>query len=149
MVVPPLVRLELLIELRFTCGLVEVVLLLVRLELLKELRSACGVYELLRSIELLLVLRLTLGVAELLLRETAADWLLLVLLPPCERLRPWAEASDAPMIRHPVSAKLIIKYLTEVFIMVLIYIVQQAIKILFVCFLDCNTCAWFNSCHAG
>jgi len=79
------------------------------------LRLTCGVAELLR---LLPELRLTVGAVEWLLeRETAADWLLLV-LPPCERLRPWAEASDAPMTRHPMSARLIIMFLTEVFIIV-------------------------------
>ena len=69
----------------------------------------------------MLLERLTAGAGVLLVRETAADWLLLVVLPPCERLRPWAEASDAPMIRHPMSAKLIIKFLTEVFMIVLFY----------------------------
>ena len=65
--------------------------------------------------------------------ETAADWLLLLELPPCERLRPWAEASDAPKIRHPMSAKLIMIFVTEVFIIVDILNVQQVIKcVLFV-----------------
>lgn len=111
----------------------------------------CGAAELLRLIELLEeLLRLTVGaLAELLLRETAADWLLLVALPPCERLRPWAEASDAPMIRHPMSVKLIIKYLTEVFIIVLIYNCSTSdLKIHFVCLLDCNLRAQFNTIHA-
>lgn len=67
---------------------------------------------------LLELLRLTDGAVELLERETAADWLLLVELPPIERLRPWADASDAPKIRHPMSARLIIMFLTVVFIVV-------------------------------
>lgn len=87
-------------------------------------RDTWGVAELLRGA---LVARLTCGAAVLLERETAADWLLLAVLPPCERLRPWAEASDAPMIRHPMSAKLIIILVTEVFIIVLFYSVQQVI----------------------
>ena len=66
-----------------------------------------------------LLLRLTVGAVELFERETAADWLLLVVLPPCERLRPWAIASDALKIRHPMRAKLIMMVLTEVFIIVL------------------------------
>ena len=66
----------------------------------------------------LLLLRLTVGAVALLERETAADWLLLVVLPPCERLRPWAIASDAPKIRHPMRAKLIMMFVTEVFIIV-------------------------------
>ena len=84
---------------------------------------------LLRFIELLELLRLTDGaVDELVLRETAADWLLLAVLPPpCERLRPWAEASDALKIRHPMRARLIMIRVTEVFIIVLFYIVQQVI----------------------
>ena len=91
--------------------------------LLELLRLTCGVAELLRlGLELL---RLTVGAVELEERETAADWLLLLELPPCERLRPWAEASDAPMIRHPMSAKLIMIFVTEVFIVVLFYNVQQ------------------------
>ena len=103
--------------LRLTCGVAERLLLLellrltwgaVERELLELLlRFTCGVAE-----------RLTVG-AELLERETAADWLLLVVLPPCERLRPWAEASDALKIRHPMSARLIIMFLTVVFIIVL------------------------------
>ena len=88
--------------------------------------------------------RLTVGAAVLLERETAAVWLLLLELPPCERLRLWAEASDAPMIRHPMSAKLIMIFVTEVFIIVLFYNVQQVIKIRFVCLLDCNIGAEFN-----
>ena len=118
-------RLELLLEvLRLTCGVAEVL----RLTELLELLRFTALLVRLELLVLLPVLRLTVGaVAELLLRETAADWLLLVVLPPCERLRPWAEASDAPMIRHPMSAKLIIKFLTEVFIIVLIYMVQQVI----------------------
>ena len=86
------------------------------------LRFTCGVAELLRLIELELELlaRLTVGADELLERETAADWLLLAVLPPCERLRPWAIASDALKIRHPMRAKLIMMFFTEVFIIVLI-----------------------------
>ena len=120
-------RLELLlVVLRLTCGVAEVLRLTELLEL--ELLRLTALPVRLELLELVPVLRLTVGaVAELLLRETAADWLLLVVLPPCERLRPWAEASDAPMIRHPMSAKLIIKFLTEVFIIVLIYMVQQVI----------------------
>ena len=85
------------------------------------LRFTCGVAELLRLIELELELlaRLTVGADELLERETAADWLLLAVLPPSERLRPWAIASDALKIRHPMRAKLIMMFLTEVFIIVL------------------------------
>ena len=121
---------RLLVELLLpACGATEVLR-----ELVGVLRLTCGVAEALR--ELLELLRLTCGVAELprltdaadelLVRETAADWLLLE-LPPCERPRPCAEASDAPMIRHPMSAKLIIKFLTEVFIIVNIINVQQVI----------------------
>lgn len=91
------------------------------------LRFTCGVAELLWLTLGLELLWLTVGAVELLLRETAADWLLLLVLPPCERLRPWAEASDAPMIRHPMSAKLIMIFVTEVFIVVLFYNVQQVI----------------------
>ena len=66
------------------------------------------------------MLRLTVaGAAVLFERETAAVWLLLLVLPPCERPRPWAEASDAPRIRHPMRAKLIMILVTEVFIIVL------------------------------
>ena len=93
--------------------------------LLLLLRFTWGIASLLRLIELELLARLTVGAAELLLRETAADWLLLAVLPPCERLRPWAIASDALKIRHPMRAKLIMMFLTEVFIIVKIYIVQQ------------------------
>ena len=88
---------------------------------LEVLRFTCGVAELLRLIELELeleLLRLTVGADEVLERETAADWLLLLVLPPCERLRPWAIASDAPKMRHPMSAKLIMNFVTEVFIIV-------------------------------
>lgn len=112
---------ELLELLRFTCGVAELLRELLLELLLELLRLTCGVAELLLRLEAVLLLRFTCGVAdELLERETAADWLLLE-LPPCERLRPWAEASDAPMIRHPMSAKLIIRFLTEVFIIVLYY----------------------------
>jgi hypothetical protein len=105
--------LETLLE-RSTLGEVDALLL----EMLLE-RSTCGVVAALR-LTLGLALRLTDGDVELLLeRETAAVWLLLLELPPCERPRPWAEASDAPMIRHPMSAKLIIIFVTEVFIIVL------------------------------
>ena len=78
--------------------------------LLEELlgRLTCGVAE-----------RLTVAAVELFERETAAVWLLLLVLPPCERLRPWAEASDAPKIRHPMRAKLIMIFVTEVFIIVM------------------------------
>ncbi len=103
--------------LRLTCGVAEVL----RLEL-EVLRFTWGVAaELLRLLELLemLELRLTVGAVVLLERETAADWLLLLVLPPCERLRPWAIASDAPKIRHPMRAKLIMIFVTEVFIIVL------------------------------
>jgi len=85
---------------------------------LLELRLTWGEAELLRLV-VALELRLTVGALELFERETAADWLLLVVLPPCERLWPWAIASDAPKIRHPMSAMLIMKFLTEVFIIVL------------------------------
>lgn len=89
------------------------------LELLEVLRFTCGVAELRLTLELLEVLRLTVGAELELERETAAVWLLLLVLPPCERLRPWAEASDAPKIRHPMRAKLIMMFVTEVFIIVL------------------------------
>ena len=95
------------------------------------LRLTCGAVVARLVVELLRLmpeLRLTVGDDGLLLeRETAADWLLLLELPPCERLRLWAEASDAPMIRHPMSAKLIMIFVTEVFIIVLFYSVQQVI----------------------
>ena len=100
--------------LRLTCGVAE----LLRLVLELLLRDTCGVAELLRLL-LELLLRLTVGAVELFERETAADWLLLVVLPPCERLRPWAIASDALKIRHPMRAMLIMMFLTEVFIIVL------------------------------
>ena len=87
--------------------------------LLVLLRLTWGVASLLRLIELELLARLTVGPAELFERETAADWLLLAVLPPCERLRPWAIASDALKIRHPMRAKLIMMFFTEVFIIVL------------------------------
>ena len=107
---------------RLTCG-VEVL----RLTLVALLgRLTCGV-EVLRLPLLALPTRLTDGAVDLLELETAADWLLLAVLPPCERLRPWAEASDAPITRHPMRAKLIIIFLTEVFIVLLFYIVQQVI----------------------
>jgi hypothetical protein len=109
--------------LRFTCGLTALRLLLE----LEVLRLTCGVAELLRLMLELEVLRLTVGAVEWLERETAADWLLLLVLPPCERLRPWAEASDALKIRHPMRAKLIMIRVTEVFIIVLFYNVQQVI----------------------
>ena len=86
--------------------------------LVELLRLTCGVAGLLR-LPALELLRLTVGAVELFERETAADWLLLLVLPPCERLRPWAEASDAPKIKHPMSAKLIMIFVTEVFIIVL------------------------------
>ena len=104
--------LETLLE-RSTLG--EVVALL--LDMLLE-RSTCVVVAALR-LTLGLALRFTVGAVELFERETAADWLLLLELPPCERLRPWAEASDAPKIMHPMSAKLIMIFVTEVFIIVL------------------------------
>ena len=88
------------------------------LELLELLRLTCGVAELRLTLELL-ELWLTVGAVAELERETTADWLLLLVLPPCERLRPWAEASDAPKIRHPMRAKLIMIFVTEVFIIVL------------------------------
>ena len=91
---------------------------------LELLRVTDGVAELRLVLELL---RVTDGAVELLERETAADWLLLLELPPCERLRPWAEASDALKIRHPMRAKLIMIFVTEVFIIVLFYNVQQVI----------------------
>ena len=90
--------------LRFTV-LLELLRFTVLLELL---RLTCGVAE-----------RVTVGAVELFERETAAVWLLLVVLPPCERLRPWAEASDALKIMHPMRAKLIMIFVTEVFIIVL------------------------------
>ena len=108
--------LELLVLLpRFTWGEVVLRCMLLLLELL---RLTWGVASL-RLIELELLARLTVGAAELLERETAADWLLLAVLPPCERLRPWAIASDALKIRHPMRAKLIMMFFTEVFIIVL------------------------------
>ena len=107
--------------LRDTCGVV----LLLRL-VLELLRLTCGVALLLRLVLELELLRLTVGAVALLERETAAVWLLLLVLPPCERLRPWAEASDAPKIRHPMSAKLIMIFVTEVFIIVDVLIVQQS-----------------------
>ena len=86
--------------------------------MLELLRDTCGVEALRLMLELLL--RVTVGAFELPLeRETAADWLLLAVLPPCERLRPWAIASDALKIRHPMRAKLIMMFFTEVFIIVL------------------------------
>jgi hypothetical protein len=85
---------------------------------LELLRDTCGVAELLRLMLELLLLRLTVGAVEVFERETAADWLLLLVLPPCERLRPWAIASDALKIRHPMRAKLIMIFVTEVFIIV-------------------------------
>ena len=104
--------------LRLTCGAAELRLL----ELLLWL--TCGVAELRLMLEL--ELRLTVGAVELLFeRETAADWLLLLVLPPCERPRPWAEASDALKIRHPMRAKLIMIFVTEVFIIVNVLNVQQ------------------------
>ena len=109
--------------LRFTCGLTALRLLLE----LEVLRLTCGVAELLRLMLELEVLRLTVGAVDWLERETAADWLLLLVLPPCERLRPCAEASDALKIMHPMRAKLIMIFVTEVFIVVLFYNVQQVI----------------------
>ena len=109
---------------RLTCGVV----VMLRLELVLELlRLTCGATELRELLELLelrlmlelLELRLTVGAVALSERETAADWLLLALLPPCERLRPWAIASDALKIRHPMRAKLIMIFVTEVFIIVM------------------------------
>ena len=101
--------------LRLTCGVAWVLRL--ELELLELLRFTCGVACVLRLLTLEL-LRLTVGADALLVRETAAVWLLLVVLPPCERLRPWAIASDALKIRHPMRAKLIMMFVTEVFIIV-------------------------------
>ena len=94
---------------------------LVLMLVLELLRLTCGVAELLRLVLMLVLelLRLTCGAVEVLERETAADWLLLLVLPPCERLRPWAIASDALKIRHPMRAKLIMIFVTEVFIIVL------------------------------
>ena len=97
--------------LRFTCGVAELRVVLV----VELLRFTCGVAEL-RVV--LLLSRLIDGVLVLLERETAADWLLLLVLHPCERLRPWAMASAAPKMRHPMSAKLIMNFVTEVFIIV-------------------------------
>ena len=113
-----MLRLELEL-LRLTCSVV--VMLRLPLELLELLRLTCGVAELRLMLELLelLELRLTVGAVALSERETAADWLLLALLPPCERLRPWAIASDALKIRHPMRAKLIMIFVTEVFIIVM------------------------------
>ena len=125
---------ELLLELLDVLGRLTWLLLLLLgratvldLSLMPELlRLTCGVAELLRLV--LELLRLTVGEVVLLERETAADWLLLlVVLPPCERLRPWAIASDALKIRHPMRAKLIMIFVTEVFIIVLFYSVQQVI----------------------
>ena len=106
---------ELLELLRLTWGAEAAELRLIELEELLRLTAAE------RS-----VLRLTVGAEELLERETAADWLLLLVLPPCERLRPWAIASDALKIRHPMRAKLVMIFVTEVFIVVLFYNVQQS-----------------------
>ena len=109
-----MLRLELVLELlRLTCGATELRELL---ELL-ELRLMLELLELRLELELL-ELRLTVGAVALSERETAADWLLLAVLPPCERLRPWAIASDALKIRHPMRAKLIMIFVTEVFIIV-------------------------------
>ena len=114
------VILRLVLELlRLTWLLLLGVAVMLRL-LLEVLRFTCGVAELRLMLELELELRLTVGADDWLLgRETAADWLLLLVLPPCERLRPWAIASDAPTIRHPMRAKLIMIFVTEVFIIVL------------------------------
>ena len=114
------VILRLVLELlRFTWLLLLGVAVMLRL-LLEVLRFTCGVAELRLMLELELELRLTVGAVDWLLeRETAADWLLLLVLPPCERLRPWAIASDALKIRHPMRAKLIMIFVTEVFIIVL------------------------------
>ena len=110
---------------RLTCGVVVMLRLELELELL---RLTCGATELRELLELelelrlmleLLELRLTVGAVALSDRETAADWLLLAVLPPCERLRPWAIASDALKIRHPMRAKLIMIFVTEVFIIVM------------------------------
>jgi hypothetical protein len=115
-VVLRLMLLELFELLRLTCGVA--VLRLMLLELLELVRLTCGV-AVLRLMLLLLVLRLIVAAVDWLERETAADWLLLALLPPCERLRPWAIASDALKIRHPMRAKLIMIFVTEVFIIVM------------------------------
>ena len=111
--------------LRFTCG----VALLLRLDTVLPLllRFTCGVALLRLMLLLELLARDTVGAVVLLGLETAADWLLLVVLPPFARLRPWAEASDAPKIRHPMRATLIMILVTEVFIIVLFYNVQQVI----------------------
>ena len=123
------VILRLVLELlRLTWLLLLGVAVMLRL-LLEVLRFTCGVAELRLMLELELELRLTVGADDWLLgRETAADWLLLLVLPPCERLRPWAIASDALKIRHPMRAKLIMIFVTEVFIVVLYYNVIQAIS---------------------
>jgi hypothetical protein len=115
-VVLRLMLLELFELLRLTCGVA--VLRLMLLELFELVRLTCGV-AVLRLMLLLLVLRLIVAAVDWLERETAADWLLLALLPPCERLRPWAIASDALKIRHPMRAKLIMIFVTEVFIIVM------------------------------
>jgi len=126
---------------RFTWLLPLAVAIVVRL-VLELLRLTCGVAVAVRLV--LELLRLICGAVEWLLeRETAADWLLLLVLPPCERLRPWAEASDAPMIRHPMSAKLIIIFVTEVFIIVDVLMVQQSF--FFLCLLDGKRFAKFNT----
>ena len=116
-VVAELLRLVLELLLWLTCGVATALLRLV----LELLRFTCGVAALRLALELLRlsVLRLTVGAVELFERETAADWLLLLVLPPCERLRPWAIASDALKIRHPMRAKLIMIFVTEVFIIVI------------------------------
>lgn len=120
-VAEPVVRLTVLVVLRLTCGVevlrLEVLRLTCGVEVLRleVLRLTCGVAELRLMLEP--EFRLTVGADELLDRETAADWLLLA-LPPCERPRPWAEASDALKIMHPMRARLIIMVLTEVFIIV-------------------------------
>ena len=116
-VVAELLRLVLELLLWLTCGVATALLRLV----LELLRFTCGVAALRLALELLRlsVLRFTVGAVELFERETAADWLLLLVLPPCERLRPWAIASDALKIRHPMRAKLIMIFVTEVFIIVI------------------------------
>ena len=125
---------------------------LVLVLLLELLRVTCGVAEVLRlvlEIELellrLSLARLTDGAVVVFERETAADWLLLLVLPPCERLRPWAIASDALKIRHPMRAKLIMIFVTEVFIIVNVLNSSTSdFKFCFVCLLDVKPYTKFN-----
>lgn len=101
--------------LRLTC---DEELRLVELDVLDELeRFTCGAAVAVCLDALGVALRLTADVfVELLERETAV---VVLELPPLVRLRLWAEAGDALSTRHPMSVKLIIRFLTVVFIIVL------------------------------